>query len=234
MIRRQTVVEKFSTLLDAKSEDSFGNLITRWKLIPSLENNMRLQMESYVDAGTQFWARYWLFEARKANPDPLAVQHLWAYLQEACYWAAKETCDQIHTFDMKRLDYLQIARVAAIDPVAIFKKYDDSKGTTLETYGQFQLSRAILEVVRKGKEAASYSDWGLLRALSKKALKVALQKAGINEPQLSRCLLAWQCFNEIYTPTRVRRQLQPPNPKELAAFAELYNQSRFPQYSTLR
>lgn len=77
MIRRQTVVEKFSTLLDAKSEDSFGNLITRWKLIPSLENNMRFQMESCADAKTQFWERYWLFEARKANPDPLAVQHLW-------------------------------------------------------------------------------------------------------------------------------------------------------------
>lgn len=226
MKKRQTVVEHFSTLLDAQ-EDNQCKMLTRWQRIPLLENNMRRQVESFPSAGTKFWLRYWLSEAR-TNSAPFPAQHLQAALQESCFWAARKIGNQLPTQGMGWLDYLQIAQIKASDPVALFKKYDDSRGMSLESYGQFQLERTILDTVRKGNEAAGYSSWGLLRAISKKALKGALQQESIQEPQLSHCLLAWQCFKEIYTPSRINRQLQEPKPEEYSAFAELYNQLRFP------
>lgn len=197
-----------------------------WKPILRLEKNMRLLMESCPDPKTPYTTPYLLryfWQEACFTKSIWAKHHLSAYLEEACYWATNKIHDLLCSQDKNFwLDCFQIARQAALTP-QIFSKYNDSRGMKLKTYLQFKIERYLLEVLRKGQEATSYSDWGLLRDISKKSLKNALKQVDITEPQLSRCMLAWQDFKEIYTPTQVRRQLQPPTPEELAAIAEYYN-----------
>lgn len=226
MKKRETPVEQFSTVLQFQECNS--NLVFYWEPDSVLEQNMSLKVESDPDAGENFWAQYFLKQAREDNP--LAKRHLSANLEEICYWTAVTTYQKMPASYLTWLDYFQIAREAASNPVALFQKYKSAKGS-LKSYAQMRLRDAIRVVIYKGQEADKYSDWGLLQSgLSKKALKNALQKVGVNEPQLSRCLLAWQGFKEVGTLSAPKgsRQLPPPTDKQLATIAEYYNECRFP------
>ena len=230
MKKRETPVEQFSTFLQFQEHNS--NLVSYWEPDSVLEQNMSLKVQSDPDAGANFWAQYFLKQARKDNP--LAKRHLSAYLEETCYWTAWKTYQQMPTSYLTFHDYFQIAREVASNPVALFQKYDSAKGS-LKSYAQMRLKDAIRAVIYKGQEKDKYSDWGLLKSgLSKEFLTKALQKkVGVNEPQLSRCLLAWQGFKEVGALSALKgsRQLPPPTDKQLATIAEYYNECRFPASS---
>lgn len=223
---RKEVIEQFSEFLDLK-ENSSSYITIPWRRILPLKNNMQRHMKSCSANGTSYWLKYWWQEACFSN-STCAKYHLSASLEEACYWVTKRIHKQLCPQDKSLFDYFQITRYAALTP-QIFSKYQDSRGMQLKTYLQSQVERFLLKVAWQGKEEANYSNWGLLRNKSKKFTQNALIQAGIKEQQQYRCMLALQCFREIYTPREQRGQLQEPTSEELTAFAELYNQLRSPQ-----
>lgn len=227
MKKRYTILQQFS---------SFGQLTTvfGWVTDRPLENNIKTLMQQYPEKDEKFWVTYCL-DAAKNGTDSLAVQHLRAYLEEACWQSSKATYRDFSIPDFTWLDYWQIARQAASNPVQIFKNYDIQRGLP-SVYAQKKLRGAILDIIRKGQETQRASDWGLLRKLSKKALKTALQTAGIEEPKLSGCVLAWQAFQEVYAPPATVRKNQPlpaPTDAQLADIATYYNDRRFERSRTV-
>ncbi|WP_413261275.1 hypothetical protein [Floridanema flaviceps] len=227
MEKCRTIIQKFSSVRQLTP-------VSGWVTDRTLEKNMKALIQQYPEKNEKFWVTYWL-DAAKNGTDSLAVQHLRAYLEEACWQSAKATYRKFSIPDFSWLDYWQIARQAASNPVQIFKNYDIQRGLP-SAYAQEKLSGAILDIIRKGQETQRASDWGLLRKLSKKALKTALQTVGIDEPKLSGCVLAWQAFQEVYAPPATVRKNQPlpaPTDAQLADIATYYNEREFERLRTV-
>ncbi|WP_254173195.1 sigma-70 family RNA polymerase sigma factor [Planktothrix pseudagardhii] len=189
---------------------------------------MKALIQQYPEQDEKFWVQYWL-DIAKNGTDSLAARHLCAYLEETCWYAAKVTYREFSSPDFTESDYWQIARQVASNPVRIFNNYK-AELSLPRVYAQTKLRGAILDVIRKGQETQRASDWGLLRKSSKKALKTALQMAGIGEAQQADYLLAWQGFQEVYKPPAIRRNqpLPAPTDAQLTAIADYYNQQRSP------
>lgn len=226
MKRRRDIVELFSTFLQI--DDHYDALGPGWQKSPRLASNITKKIESEPSAKEEFWAQYWLKATVKdSQTKSHAREHLSAYLEEACYWTALKIYQQLAAYHLRRVDCFLMLREAAANPVKLFKNYD-YKSSSVKTYAQFPLKSAVVDQVRKGRELDKYTWPALLRAVTKKLLKESLHKANIKEPEMSQCLLAWQCFRDKYVPTKAAgsKQLQPPDIKQLEAIANHYNQQR--------
>ncbi|WP_017720268.1 sigma-70 family RNA polymerase sigma factor [Kamptonema formosum] len=225
MRKRKHPIEMFSTFLKVdEPSDSIG---PAWLTDSRLKQNMTRISLAEPDAPEEYWTLYWLREALKDPQNTQARSHLSAYLEEVCYWTTFKVFQEVANISQSRVDCFFIARAAAANPAKLFKNYDRVR-SSLKTFAQFPLKTAILEEIRAGRELLKYSDPALLRAVTRKTLKEALQKAGLREAEQSQCLLAWQCFKEIYVPATEGRskQLKSPDETQLAAMAEGYNQVR--------
>jgi len=223
MRKRQDICEMFSTFL--KVDDSKSYLGSKLEFSARLVRNMTKKIEEEPKAPEEFWAKYWLKEALKNPQNELARGHFSAYLEESCYSVTSHIFQQIPNIHLSQVDCFLIARETAANPAKIFKTYKFSSAS-VKTYAHFPLRTAILDRVHLAKDLEGDSHTGALRKLTKKKLQETLQKAKIKDPKFSKCLLAWQCFKEIYAPTKIagNRQLQPPDESQLKAIAELYNQ----------
>ena len=228
MRKRKDICEMFSTIL--KVDDSKSYVGSSWEFDPRLVRNMSKKIEEEPNAHQEFWAKYWLKEALKNPQNQLARGHLSAYLEEVCYSVTSHIFQQIPNIYLSQVDCFLIARATAANPAKIFKKGKEKKydfiSSSVKTYAYLPLRTAILDQVHLAKDLEGDSDTGVLRKLTKKKLQETLQKAKVKDPEFSNCLLAWQCFNAIYAPTKIagNRQLQPPDESQLKAMAELYNQ----------
>jgi RNA polymerase sigma factor (sigma-70 family) len=85
--------------------------------------------------------------------------------------------------------------------------------------------------LRQRQEVDISSEWSLLRKLSQKRLLEALETAGKDAKNIESCILAWNCFREIYVPQRASstRQLQKPDEATWEAIVKLYNEERYKQ-----
>ncbi len=232
MKKRRDLVELFSTFLQI--DDHYDALGPCWEKSPRLASNMTKKIESEAIANEEFWAQYWLKATLKdSQTKSSAREHLSAYLEEACYWTAIKIYQQLAAYQLRRVDCFLMLREVAANPVKLFKNYD-YKSSSVKTYSQFPLKSAVLDQVRKGRELDKYTWPALLRAVTKKRLKESLHKANLKEPEMSQCLLAWQCFRDKYVPTKAAgsKQLQPPDQRQMDAIAAYYNQQYNPQAST--
>ena len=115
--------------------------------------------------------KYFCNQAAKNNSDSLALSHLLAYVDVACYSAAKSTYEAFSTPEQALADYLQIAKLYMVDrAVELCTKFDRTQ-SKIETYLSAPLRDAIMSEVRKNEPTQRQSDWGLLRSTSKKGLK---------------------------------------------------------------
>ncbi|MDZ4752827.1 MAG: hypothetical protein SGI87_14515 [Flavobacteriales bacterium] len=228
MRRRQGIVEKFSTFLAI--QDGTGYSTSRWETEPKLGRNIKNGVEVHPAKDTGLWAQHWLQQALAEPLKPLAKGHISAYLEEACYYIATTTARKFTQLEWR--DCFQVARIAAANPAKLFKNYDTVKGASVSTYGQFQLSSIVLDTQIS---SGARSETGLLRSLTEKKLKDDLLTYGLLDPKLSRCVLAWQCFKEIYTPTKAKggRHLEAPNTSQLESIAQRYSQLQTRLFSDL-
>ncbi|MEG4595373.1 sigma-70 family RNA polymerase sigma factor [Microcoleus sp. F8_C2] len=232
MKRRRDIVELFSTFLQL--DDHYDALGPGWEKSHRLASNITKKIEIEAIANEDFWAQYWLKATVKdSQRTSSAREHLSAYLEEACYWTALKIYQQLAAYQLRRVDCFLMLREVAANPVKLFKNYD-YKSSSIKTYAHFPLKSAVLDQVRKGRELDKYTWPALLRAVTKKRLKESLYKANIKEPELSRYLLAWQCFRDKYIPTKAvgSKQLQPPDMKQMEAISVHYNQQRHPKQPT--
>lgn len=163
----------------------------------------------------------------------IAQQHLAAYAQESCYWAAYKTHQQFRHTNQPGLalglaDLFQMA-IAQIDK--ILRGFNPQAGTDFITYAGMTFKSLIRETLRQQRITDICSDWSLLRKLSRKRLATALAAKGLDPDTCNRYLLAWECFKLCYVPQQASatRALTKPDAATWEAIANQYNRDRLSQ-----
>jgi hypothetical protein len=246
MNKREDIIQKFSTFLSFGDRNS--NKYLFWQTDLRLERQMRCIAESNLEAKADFWARYFLKVAKGIFPteeistgnntsqitssSAMAGKHLSAYLQEACYFTAQKIYRQFaflrHKYSLE--EYFQISNSVANPPIKILKNFNlEYSQTNIEGYARTAITRAVKnQIYQQDVEAKriKFSDYGLLKDLSKKELKESLTSAAVNKDKIELYCLVCQCFDEIYHPPdgSSGRSLPPPNQQQLQETALYYNQ----------
>ena len=161
-----------------------------------------------------------------------AERHLCAYLQEACLWAARKSYQRFKFIQYKYPleEYFQIANSAIFPPAKLFKNFNlNYSQSNIEGYAKTSIIRFISNTIYQkdleGKRE-KFSNYGLLKDLTKKEMQEALTIKGINQNHVSLYCLTWQCLEQIYQPNQRQgsRSLETPSAECFQAIASLYNE----------
>ncbi|OCR01446.1 hypothetical protein BCD67_21805 [Oscillatoriales cyanobacterium USR001] len=246
--KRESLEEMFSTFLNFKSQTQY-----LWQANRKAEQNVKTRILLNPTASERDLAEDWLneyLESLSDQPNQTALSddpsqtprfHLAAYFEDSCFWIAQKIAEKragksSHLYLFQ--EYFQIARSIVAEPKKILDGYDTSRSNSpksVKNWGQLKLTSAILEKIGE----KTYSDAGMLRRQTKTSMKKVLQEEGITllsegllkrldikETQLARCVLAWESFQRVYTPStpKGRRQLLWPDTEYLKKIADEYNQ----------
>ncbi|NEZ55127.1 sigma-70 family RNA polymerase sigma factor [Adonisia turfae] len=215
---RTDILAIFSTFIQFE-----GDRFDAWVSEPRLARNMQQQLlqNRPLEHSEKDWVLYW-YRLREENPD--ATKHLWAYLQEPCYWAADHVTRRFPMVQCSLADGFQIA-IAHVD--RILNGYNPDYSSNLRAYARTAFGNCLRDQLRQQQAINISSDWGLLRRLSQTQLKNSLQSAGYIH--LDPLILIWKCFKDVCIPEpgRLVRGLQPPNKEQLQAISARYNQLRY-------
>ncbi|MEM1239608.1 MAG: sigma-70 family RNA polymerase sigma factor [Cyanobacteria bacterium P01_H01_bin.26] len=216
---RTDILAIFSTFIQLA-----GDRFDGWIPDPRLEESMRQQLlqADDVNRAEAFWALHWY---RLLQQHPRAAVHLWAYLQEPCYWAANRVTRRFAMVQCSLADGFQIA-IANTD--RILYGYNPDYGSSLKAYARTAFGNCIRDQLRQQQDVYISSDWGLLRRLSQTQLNQALLAAGFMPSQIGALMLMWQCFRAICIPEPGRpvRALPAPDKTQLEGIAKRYNHLR--------
>lgn len=162
--------------------------------------------------------------AAKAAPtsaQALPQNHLTAYVQDGCYWAAYKTVSRFKNLPYGLADCFQLAIVQFHK---ILRGFDAAYGSDFATYANAAFASLIRETLRQRNEVDICTDWGLLRKLSKKRLAEALRSQGLGEATVQAYGIAWQGFKLYYAPTQASgtRKLTKPDGETLGAISRYY------------
>ncbi len=221
---RQSVLEIFSTFLQFDA-DRFSGWATESKLRRSMQNCLtRLPQPNTAE---NFWILYW-YKIWQTQPASLAREHLSAYLQETCYWAAQKTTAGFTNVQYGLSDYFQMA-IARVDKV--LKGFNPKQGFSLKNYAGATFGSVIKDILLQRHEVDFCTHWALLRKLSQKRLVEALQNTGLTAKAIASYVLAWRCFKDIYAPMQATgtRKLPRPDRATWEAITRLYNTERYHQ-----
>ncbi len=226
MQTRQSILDLFSTFLQFDA-DRFGGWATDARLRRSIQTRSAQVPESQTSE--QFWSAYWHQQwFGEGEIQRLALGHLSAYLQESCFWSAYKAGNRLSDSRYRISDYFQVA-IAEVP--RILKAKDPKHQGNLKTYATSAFGNIIRDFLRQNREVDLCSDWGLLLKLSRKRLKESLEAAGLNAETVEHYLLAWNCFETIYLPTKsaALRKLAAPDRATWDAIADLYNRQSSPK-----
>jgi RNA polymerase sigma factor (sigma-70 family) len=218
---RQEITEMFSTFALFET-DRFSKWLTDSKLRRSIQNCLASSAE--VPTSENFWVLYWHKNWRN-SPNPGALMHLSAYLQESCYWAAYKTVTRFTNSQYGLADYFQMA-IAEV--TTILEDFNPDRSSSLKVYALIAFRSRLKDILRQRKEADICTNWGLLRKVSKKLVLEALHHAGLSISQIAQYRLAWTCFKELYVQNQPggTSKLLEPDRNFWEAVANLYNRER--------
>ncbi|MDZ8224085.1 sigma-70 family RNA polymerase sigma factor [Nostoc sp. ChiVER01] len=259
MKKREGIIQQFSTFLSLRNESKTFNFM--WKADVVLERHISSLVQSEPDEKKEYWARYFLktlkeisqeellkvcleveekerIDVSKASSEKLsksslkAEQHLCAYLQETCLWAARKSYQRFkfiqHKYSLE--EYFQIANSGIYPPAKLLKNFNlNYAQTNIEGYAKTAVIRFISNTIYQkdleGKRE-KFSNYGLLKDLTKKEIQEALTIKGINQNRVNLYCLAWQCLDEIYKPNQKQgnRSLETPSTECFQKIASLYNE----------
>lgn len=116
------------------------------------------------------------------HPMPVARNFLTAYLQPACWYAARRFyAKQLHLslwhnpYSLE--DCFQMASERASDPVRLLQNFQFDRPILIRTYAEKALGGILREIIQRST-VAPQSTWRLLRYLSRKELVTALEANG--------------------------------------------------------
>ena len=241
MRTRHSLIDIFSSFLQFE-----GDRFHRWHSDPRLKRHMQrrckastIQFTTDEDAeGTAeerywaiYWHRHWSNSQSKTESKAqsqswnIARDHLLAYLQEACYWAAHRANTRFTSTQNGLSDCFQLA-IAQLEKV--LKGFNSEQGYDLKNYAGATFRSLIRDYLRQRKEVDICTDWSLLRKVSQKRLRLALQNQGWSDDEISPYVLAWQAYKLIYVPAQASgsRQLTAPGVNTWEAIATQYNRDR--------
>ena len=244
MEKRKNLVKKFSSFISFTGDNYQNQVQLIWNVDFQLENNMKSNVEADPEAKEIFWAQYFLkillfkeqSEAnnlRQLNPEcsfPTAKRHFSAYLQEACFKAAKDIHYEFkyikHKYSLE--EYFQIANIAASSPVKFFKTFNFERNSiNIEAYAIAAFKRFIRnQIYQQDLEArrTRFSNYGLLRDFSPGELNEAFETQNFSSQQIVLYRIAWECFKEIFKPSSnsLNRRTKPSS-REFMMIAGYYN-----------
>jgi RNA polymerase sigma factor (sigma-70 family) len=213
---RDRILDLFTTFAILE-DDRFR----QWIAEPRLQRSMQQQLTTQTIVDERVWAIYW---HREYQQHPLAQSHLTAYLQEVCFWIAREMTRRLQSPQYTLADYFQIANS---EIPRVFKSFAPDRGSSFKTYAKLVLTNALKDLLRQRQAADVCSDWSLLRKVSKKRMGEVLTQRGVIEPEFAQYLFAWFCFKTLYIPPESSSQkLPPPDPSVWQEIVELYNTKR--------
>lgn len=240
--KRENLVDKFSSFISFTGNNHQIKL--NWKVDVELENNIKSKVEADPDAKESFWALYFLkVLLAHFHPEnkislqfnreciPTVKRHLTAYLQEACFKAAKDIHHEFkyikHKYSLE--ECFQIANIAASSPGKLFKSFNFERSKiNVEAYAITAFKRFIRnQIYQQDLEArrTRFSNYGLLKDLSAGELNEALQAQNFSSQQIIIYRVAWQCFSEIFqSASSGLSRTKTPSQKDFAAIASYYNQ----------
>ncbi|MGB6299811.1 MAG: sigma-70 family RNA polymerase sigma factor [Rivularia sp. (in: cyanobacteria)] len=241
--KRNNLVDKFSSFICFTANKSQIQL--SWKQDARLEKSMKSKLKADPQAKESFWAQYFLKNLltqeqsdnqnlHQSNSDNCccsAKNHFSAYLQEACFKAAKDMHYEFkyikHKYSLE--EFFQIANIAANSPNKFFKSFNFERNQiNVEAYAITAFKRFIRnQIYRQDLEArrTRFSSYGLLKDLSTGELNDALSAHNLQAPQIVLHRLAWASFAEIFhmAPNRFGSSRKP-SQDELRKIAGDYNQ----------
>jgi RNA polymerase sigma factor (sigma-70 family) len=246
MRSRDTILDLFSTFAFLE-----GDRVRQWLLDPRLRRSMQKCLTDAnapdADISEKAWSLYWYkiwqshHELLALSPlptppaMPIAQQHLAAYLQEPCYWAAHKTAQRFPGLEFTLADYFQLI---SSETGRVLKGFNPSFGTNLKSYAPIVLTNILKDHLRQRRAIDVCSDWSLLRKISQKRITEVLNNAGVSPNELEQYNFAWVCFKTVSVPTTrpdadwvKTSQLEAPM---WAAIADLYNSQHHSQHHSQR
>lgn len=257
MKKREKLIDQFSAFLQFKNTSRSGTEgdahRTQWASSPELVMHMQSiqsHQSTQFDRGEPpsniasdlaergdrpdaclddpvYWSIYWhgLWKT-----DRLARQHLYAYLQEAGYFAALKQHKQYEQSLYSLAEYFQIA-IAGVDKV--LQGFQPDRSRNLQLFALVKFTNLIKDgLVREGlSEVQLRSDWSLLRQVSETRIRDTLQAEARTPEQLQGILLAWDCYKQLYVPKKARANRQLTEPENWEAIAQQYNRQRLTHLS---
>ena len=221
--KRLNTIEQFSTflLLIDSQRNSFI-----WKKDLRLRKNIN-QIIGGKLIEAELIARNFLTIIKTENRSIIA-NHLTAYLQESCYWAAKEVYAQKQTIvnQLTLEECFSSGNEITVTPIKILLKYNLTSGSKITTYAQTRLKTIITEAIYRHRQWKLVSNWGLLKKMSKSKRKQALtQTAGLQNEQLQQYLLVWLCYcdHAVTIGKKKYNRLSAPNSSQLKLMTSQYN-----------
>jgi RNA polymerase sigma factor (sigma-70 family) len=227
MRTRQGLLEIFSTFLQFQ-----GDAFKDWATDPTLQRSMKTCLNQFPQEESEtFWVLYW-HRFWQTHPNSLAAAHMMAYLQEVCYWTARKLAFKL-AGNHSIADFFQIA-IIRVDKV--LKNFNPQFSSSLKGYAELVLSGAIKNQIEKQREAGISTDWALLHKTSHKRLVEALHFSGERGETITRYVLAWNCFKELYVPSTAQsaHSLAKPSAENWKAIAQLYNAEQLSQLGAVQ
>jgi DNA-directed RNA polymerase specialized sigma subunit len=219
MKKRETLLEKFSNFLLLEKNG------IRWHCDPRLLRNMTVYCQNDPTANSEeYWAIF--FQQRYLNHEDknnLARGHLYAYLQEPCYWAATD----IYQKYQARLDY-QIEdyfNEGILDFDAILADFKPLFSTSLDNFATQRIKYRLIDRIRQISQAFGHNTWSLLLNSTGSRLTQALTARGLVGETLENHLLAWDYYQEIYARARIKTdgKIQEPSAEIWQKITDAYN-----------
>jgi RNA polymerase sigma factor (sigma-70 family) len=149
--------------------------------------------------------------------------HLYAYLQEPCYWAAAE----IYQKYQARLNYRieDYFNEGILDFDAILADFKPLFSTRLDNFATQRIKYRLIDRIRQISQAFGHNTWSLLLNSTGARLTQALQTRGLVRETLENHLLAWDYYKEIYGQAKIKTdgKIQEPSTEIWQKIADAYN-----------
>lgn len=215
---RQSIIDRFSTFLRLEDEITKG-----WMADAKLHRSIARSLNHHPEAreSEQFWSMFW-HQSWRREQTAIALGHLSAYLQEVCYWSAKTVKSHAGTVRYTLADFFQVA-IAEVPK--ILNACDPNGQAALKTYANSAFGNLIRDFLRQRRDIDLCNEWGLLLKLSRKRLTEVLIAEGLNAKTIEQYVLAWQCFESLYIPSKAPgvRRTAAPTSELWSAIATQYN-----------
>lgn len=241
---REKLIDKFSNYIQLENQRlnwcSDRHLVRNFKLYEEqLANHEEFDTLAAIEL---VWVKIWLdmalgrqqqiYSWEPENRQQLALKHLGAYCDSACYWAARAIASRYQNIDWEHCLYIARTSLWETDKIIPWINAFDIERASLSTYIQGRLLWHIQDRVSVGKISA----WRSLYKVSEVKLKEALANQGIQEPELSYILFARKHFKQVYlirkinNPNREKGQKwSAPDVDDFAEAAQTYNSERIHQ-----
>ncbi|MBW4510706.1 MAG: sigma-70 family RNA polymerase sigma factor [Scytonematopsis contorta HA4267-MV1] len=251
MTKREGIIQKFSTFASFTKANSIVSIL--WQVDVELERHIKKIKQSDPEAKEKFWAIYFLRstlnapqikenqsflnksiyqnnESENSQYNFKAERHLFAYLQESCLWAAYKVHKKFSSIRYKYPleECFQIACMGANPPSNLLKNFNLNFSSSIDSYAKTALVHFIQNTIYSQDievKTKKYSDYGLLKDLTKIELKTALMSQGIAQQEIDLYCIVWKCFDEVYSSKKCQsnRSLKSPNQEQIKQICSCYN-----------